>query len=378
MSNRNRQFKQDNLPKYESRHAMTRDSRATRRISFGVVISFLLIIASFALSYAARSIPGFASSYTSKIYPILQGSYGRLTSLFPFSVSEMLLLALPVVLVIDIVVNRHRLIRVLKHLFVLASVLVFLYTANCGVNYYSPGFVSQSPYSAAYEDAQFSEDQLVGFCEYIVGKLNDNNFEVDSSDSAKLADSAVASMEKLGAEYDQLSGFYSKPKQLKVISRLFSKMGVSGIYSPFTIEANTNGEMPDMEKPFTSCHELSHLRGYMNEGEANFIGWLACIGSDDTSFNRSGWLIAWTYAGNELYRINPDKYKELWAKVPESAKNELRENNEFWSTHETKASEVQDKVNDAYLKSNGVEEGVASYGQLTTLMMLWYTSQITD
>ena len=149
-------------------------------------------------------------------------------------------------------------------------------------------------------------------------------------------------------------------------------MGVSGIYSPFTVEANINGEMPDMEKPFTACHELSHLRGYMNEGEANYIGWLACIGSDDPSFNRSGWLIGWIYAGGALRRVDPGRYDSLRKRLPSYAVSEIEENDLFWSSHETKASEVQDRVNDAYLKANDQKDGIQSYGMLTTLMLMYY------
>ena len=60
-------------------------------------------------------------------------------------------------------------------------------------------------------------------------------------------------------------------------------------------------------------------------------------------------------------------------KLPDDVIRELDDNREFWETHETRASEVQDRVNDAYLKSNGLKDGVQSYGQLTTLMLMWYT-----
>ena len=160
---------------------------------------------------------------------------------------------------------------------------------------------------------------------------------------------------------------------LTFMSRFFSMMGVSGIYSPFTVEANVNGDMEGLEMPFTSCHELSHLKGFMNEGEANFIGWLACIGSDEPSFNRSGWIIAWIYAGNSLYKVDPDRYFEIREKLPDDVIRELAANSEFWSSHENKASEVQDRVNDSYLKSQGQEAGIASYSQLTTLMLMWYS-----
>ena len=181
-------------------------------------------------------------------------------------------------------------------------------------------------------------------------------------------------MYRLSGDEPALQGYYPVPKQLAFTSGAFSAMGVSGIYSPFTVEANINGQMPDMEKPFTACHELSHLRGFMNESEANYIGWLACIGSDDPAFRRSGWLIGWVYAGGALRRADPDQYERLREKLPESAAAELDENNEFWASHETGASGIQDRVNDAYLKANGQAEGIQSYGMLTVLMLMWYSS----
>ena len=325
-----------------------------------------------------------------------------------------------------------RLTRFFKRLMLLAALLFFLYEACCGVNYHSESFVP----GEIYESSSFTVDQLAEFCEHTAIELQsiyeepnhdsaaraesdpgetaatdpgaieatnpaemastspkatsadspeetaagspDTNAQSSSGGNSSypgwsgIAAGAVSAMDALGKEYPQLRGYYPRPKKLTILSRVFSMMGVSGIYCPFTIEANVNGEMEDMEKPFTACHELSHLRGYMNEGEANYIGWLACIGSDDRSFNRSGWLIAWIYAGSSLRRTDPDLYYAIRAQVPEAALEEIKANDEFWSKHENKASDVQSRINDVYLKSNGVDEGIASYGQLTTLMLYWY------
>ena len=345
-------------------------NKSERSVKGIIIISVVLLAAAAALSCAARMIPGFAQTYSVTVFPVLQNTLGRAAGLVSFSVSEILCLLLPVLIIIDIIICRHRLRRFMAHLLLLVSVLLFVYTANCGVNYHRDPFI---PYED-YESAQFTDDQLADFCEYTVLQLvlNPDRSEYAYPDSAGLAEEAVRSMESLSFVYPQLAGFYPVPKQLRPLSRFFSMMGVSGIYSPFMIEANINGEMEGMEKPFTACHELSHLRGYMDEGQANFIGWLACIGSDDPAFRRSGWLIAWIYAGNALARTNPEAYAELAAELPEEAIEELVANNEFWSTHENKASEIQDKVNDAYLKSNGQKNGIESYGQVTTLMLLWY------
>ena len=80
-----------------------------------------------------------------------------------------------------------------------------------------------------------------------------------------------------------------------------SYMKILGMYAPFTIEANYNANAPDFAKPFTVCHELSHLKGFMREDEANFIAYLACTGSDNVYLQYAGWVYALIYAANALY-----------------------------------------------------------------------------
>ena len=339
-----------------------------------IVISCVLLAASALLLIASREADGFAEWYSSHVYPLLQGSIGRVCGMAPFSVAELLCLTLPVILAADIIANRKKLKRLFAHILMAVSILAFLYSAGCGVNYYRDPFVSAQQTG----QMEISQALLEDFCEYAVEQLVLSSEAAAGSgfsypENREIADTAVTAMEKLGQNDERLGGYYPRPKMFRILSPLFSMMGVSGIYSPFTIEANVNGEMEGMEMPFTACHELSHLKGFMDEGEANYIGWLACIGSDDPAFNRSGWLIAWSYAGTSLYRADPERFEEILAMLPQDAIEELRSNHEFWESKENRASEIQDDLNDAYLKSNGQEEGVASYGKLTTMMLNWYT-----
>lgn len=338
------------------------------RISKCIVVSALLLFIAGVLLFAAKHISGFAEWYSVNIYSIITRNIGYIAGIVPFSVAEAGACILPVIVIADIIRCRRRLRKAFLHILLIVSVLFFLYSANCGINYQRNSFVDQE----ALAEAQFTVDELEEFCKYIVGQIEKSSSGSDYPQGRELSEAALLSMSALSEDYPSLSGYYPPPKQLTLLSRVFSSMGVSGIYSPFTVEANINGEMPDMEKPFTACHELSHLRGYMNEGEANFIGWLACISSADPSFNRSGWLIAWMHAGATLRRVDPDRYDSLYKKLPAYAISEIEENRAFWASHETKASEVQDRVNDTYLKANGQEDGVQSYGMLTTLMLIYY------
>ena len=56
-------------------------------------------------------------------------------------------------------------------------------------------------------------------------------------------------------------GNYSKAKII-LNSKLLSYTNITGIYSPFTGEANINTNQPSTSIPFTILHEMAHQRGY--------------------------------------------------------------------------------------------------------------------
>jgi len=178
-------------------------------------------------------------------------------------------------------------------------------------------------------------------------------------------------MKRLAQEYPALSGHYPLPKPV-LVSEILSIQQCSGVYSPFTIEANYNNDMVSYNIPHTICHEMSHLRGFMREDEANFIGYLACLGSEDADFRYSGYLMGWIYAGNALAKVDYEEYVRLHGLLNREIVAELDANSEFWADYEGEVAEVQEKVNDAYLKANGQADGVLSYGRVVDLMLVDY------
>jgi hypothetical protein len=113
----------------------------------------------------------------------------------------------------------------------------------------------------------------------------------------------------------------------------------------------------------------------MREDEANFIGYLACVGSDNQAFRYSGYLTGWVYAGNALARVDMDAYVELSDRLSLQAKIDLQQNNEFWDRYEGKVAEASTKMNDTYLKANSQTDGVKSYGRMVDLMLAYYELQ---
>lgn len=141
------------------------------------------------------------------------------------------------------------------------------------------------------------------------------------------------------------------------------------------MEGNYNRAMTAYNIPHTICHELSHLRGFMREDEANFIGYLACIGSDRRIFQYSGYLTGWVYAGNALARQDIDSYREIYGSLDPRAVEDLRDNSIFWNRYEGKVAQVSNQVNDTYLKINDQKEGVKTYGRMVDLMLAYHREE---
>lgn len=183
-------------------------------------------------------------------------------------------------------------------------------------------------------------------------------------------------MEKLGQRYHRLSGHYPFPKPI-LNTWILSVQQTTGVYSPFTVEANYNRDIAYYDIPFTICHELSHLRGYMQEEEANFIGVLATIGADDLYFNYSGYVSAWVYAGNALARIDSTAFATLYSRINARTRQDMLYNNAYWQQFEGKPAEAHEQLNDAYLKMQGQTSGVRSYGHVTDLMLEYFAENGT-
>lgn len=342
-------------------------------------------MAAFVLQLSAREVPGFAQIYSVTVYRFLVAVIGRLMSLFPFSVVEvglyLLTLAAAAGLLWILVRAARGQIRwssaglcVFRTVFFATAALFFFYTVGCGINYHRTAFSA----AESFVIAPSSREELAGLCRYLAEEINEaaRDITVDENGCmvlpANASGTAREAMEALGEEYSSLQGYYPHPKGLW-ISRILSVQKIEGIYSPFTLEANYNREMPDVNIPVTMCHELSHLRGFMREDEANFIAYLACRKSGDAGFRYSGAILAFIHSGNALYRDGGEEaYWEIYDSLCDTARRDLSADSAFWRQFDGKVAQVSSQVNDAYLKANRQEDGVKSYGRMVDLLLAMY------
>ena len=355
-----------------------------------VLLTLVFLGAALLLQLAARKVPGFGQWYAVTIYPLITGSLGRFMGIFPFSVTELGLYLLIVLFVVSLVRSWRRPLKILGRLLFGASLLFFLFTVNCGINYYRQPFSFLSGLTIQPSSSQ----ELYDLCSWLVEQIQDSVRQLEDQASEENGFSGQTSreplpsygklleygrqgqlaMRRLGEEFPVLAGFYPAPKPL-LLSRILSVQQLCGVYSPFTVEANYNREMPLYNIPHTICHELSHLKGFMREDEANFIGYAACIHSEDLYFRYSGYLMGWVYTGNALAQADPEGFAALRSALPQAALTDLSYNNAYWDAFQGKVAEVSTRVNDTYLKLQDQQDGIQSYGRVVDLMLAYHRRQ---
>ena len=130
-----------------------------------MVAAAVLFVSSAALMILSARVPAFAEWHAEHIYPLLTGSIGRISGVFPFSVSEVGIYALLCVFVVTwirLVIRTVRIcrkspgssgpagaveekpsmliVRWIAGVLLTAGILAFLYTVCCGINYHRRSF----------------------------------------------------------------------------------------------------------------------------------------------------------------------------------------------------------------------------------------------
>ena len=357
-----------------------------RRAKIGKRLWLLLLFpAALLLHFCAAEISGFAEWYATGIYPVFSRAVNRLTGLVPFSVAELAVFAFALFFAAALIRLAVRLIRgkgrraaaavkFFVNLAVLVSVAAFWFTAACGVNYSRLTFAQ----TGGLEIKPSSKAELKKLCSSLAADLGGlrPGLATDARSVMKLragsldetARKAARYYDGMERDYPLLKSGYGAPKPV-LFSRLMSRCGVTGVFFPFTFEANVNTDVPEYTLPATMCHELSHLRGYMREDEANFLGYLVCKKSGDPDFMYSGDMLAFTCANNALYSADAEAAGRIYASLDEGVRRDLSFNAAYWKRFEGPVSRASNRLNDRYLKANRQEDGVKSYGRMVDLLL---------
>lgn len=319
--------------------------------------------------------------YSNTINKFIREELSITTGVFSFSLGEILVILFVSILIIFIVIlflsiKKNKVINWCLNIIVYLSFLYILFMILWGFNYERETFDK----IANLKVQQYSVKDLYSLCDELINEANALRLKVDENSDGimylprgynDVFNRANNGYKQIGLIYPQLEGKYGKPKAI-MFSKIFSYTGITGVYMPYTGEANININNTDLMLPCAVAHEMAHQRGFAREEEANYIAYLACINNDDVDFQYSGTALALISSMNKLAEYDLESYKKLVAKYSEKVKKDIKYQNEFWDKYKGNVEKVTNKVNDNYLKYNGEKSGVESYGEMVELLLAQY------
>jgi uncharacterized protein DUF3810 len=360
---------------------LTRPLRLSKRMSASLVLNIAII--ALALVFGLIRLPAsfIERFYSNGIYPFFQSALTPLTNLFPFAMLDALIIALaaglPAWWVVRIAkAGRGRRLktawRLSFHTLVIASLFLLSFQLLWGFNYERKPLVSKLD----YDEQRLTPSRIWELRRETIERLNAKYSEsrIISPDEtlwrAKLHASLNETVKHLGNRRPMSAAV---PKTT-MLNFYLSAAGIEGFVNPFGHEVILDSEILPFEKPFLLAHEWAHLAGFADESEANFVALLACLQSDASIAQYSGFLALYQYTPALAVEKLPDEIKEMakanpMPRLADAVVADLKAIQERASRNVSETiSRAQWAVYDRFLKASGVEAGVASYSQLVRLV----------
>lgn len=344
--------------------------------------------------------PDFTEYVVSRVlFKIVTVPLGFVTSLLPFSFTELLVItALPLVVTAVVLFvmrmkktdsKKRTAIKAARCVAGFLSFAALMYMLCHGANYYR----RTASELMELDTSPKSAEQLTELCMYLGEKAAQARSEItDSSAEYVFSEDMFTELSRAGNGYDKLvtehpwlwtSVWRQKPVQL---SYLWSYTGIVGMYFPFFAECNVNIEQPDYAIPFTAAHESAHSRGVAFEDECNFYAFLSCINSDYPEYRYSGYLNGFIFCANALYDYDEELWEQAWSVVTDGMRADIVADNDYIDRFantvidgpgdlDINPWEAAGDINDAFIKSQGVSDGALSYDRVTELILAYYYTE---
>ena len=184
-----------------------------------------------------------------------------------------------------------------RRLLALAAVLLWLWCGFCwmwNAAYYASSFQEKS----GLRVQPYPVETLIQVTALFAQRAAEFSTQVERDENGRFAvsrDEILARgpevYENVVREYPFLALEGQTAAKPIFFSRLQSRLGFTGVYFPFTGEANVNVDAPVCLLPATVAHEMAHQRMVASEQEANFVGILAAVTSGDPVYQYSGYLM---------------------------------------------------------------------------------------
>ena len=310
--------------------------------------------------------------YANGAYPAIDRAVRGLTGSAPFCVGDVLFLVV-LVLVVRFWVGAIRrargrvawtAARLVARSATLVCAIYVWFALSWGLGYGRVSLADKIP----VHDERTNEDTVDRFGDRVTDELT--RYAI-AAHRERLSDAAVATrlLPTFEATIHRLGDTASfVPPRIKptLFQPMFQASATTGFTDPWTHEVNLDATLFFFERPAIYAHEWSHLAGFNDEAEANFIAVVACTTARDPLLRYAGWLLVWDNLPQNVrltHRIGRVPYDDIMAIRARYARN---------VNHEVERASRA--AYDGYLKSNHVKAGFASYA----LFVRWLTGADFD
>jgi hypothetical protein len=309
--------------------------------------------------------------YSEQIYATLQPLLTSASNLAPFALFDVLLVAASVTWVVLAAVDLGRrgwaraALRALVRTAVWGAAVYLVFLAAWGLNYRRTPLIEKlrfDPRAVTADAARRAATEAVEQVNALHAPAHRAGWVGAAVVEPMLAGGLAQAVGDLGGP----SAIVVARPKATLLDWYFRRSGVEGMTDPFFLETLMADDLLPYERPFVVAHEWSHLAGIADEGEANFVGWLACLrGSPGDQY--SGGLFLY----GELARSLPPRDRAtVAAGLAPGPRDDLRAvRARIAGQVSPRLSAAGWRVYDSYLRANRVEAGAASYAEVVRLVV---------
>lgn len=340
------------------------------KFKFRHILLFLLV----AFVFAARFFMKVGEWYSTTLYPSISAALSWLASWIPFSLEEILVVSVALALVFIIIAGVRRRDGVRKIFFRTCEILLWIYVwfyIGWGCNYYRESIYVRSGVERQVYDEEVFKDFIMDYADSLnlaYEELPDDSFYVGFDYFEGLVKDAFAAMPASAGL--SVPRQWQHPKRL-LFNGLYSSVGVMGYVGPFFCETQLNNELLPDQFHFVYVHEYSHLLGVSSEDEANFWAYTICTRSEEPVLKYSGYYGILPYVIANAFRVLPEAdYRQFVSSINPEIIADYNAQREYWNSRYSKTlGRLQSAVYDAFLKSNKVSSGTASYLEVIDMII---------
>ena len=267
---------------------------------------------------------GFCDFYSEKIYGRIADLIGRIMSIFPFALGEilmyagaMLFLFLVILAILFVFFRKKNMFRrfavgFFKMMLMLFLIILMSYTFNWIIPFRSSllGIKNHSQREYSAEELRTVRNYMVEQINYnseLVLRDKDSNIILMDEDTA--CNEVTEAMQGISDRYTRLKGYYPKAKPA-LCSDFLEWMWIGGYTYPYTMEITYNKYTDKLYFPVLLAHEESHHKGYYQENEANFLSFVSCAESDNPYLRYSAYLVMYSFVQDEYFNCLSTVYSD--------------------------------------------------------------------